>query len=269
MKVSYGIDARKLDQSKRVRSIPFSTLNYTPSRTESNDEEEESSAVETVFSSSPGQDKRHKNEFPGYTKIVFNFPHTGGLSSSVRHQTRHNQALIVDFFNSAKKVIRPKEGKIVVTLFNGQPYDMWGIRDLARHCGLVVERSGVFDSTEWAKRGYQHARTMGNVVSKDGKKDCEGYWIDGREDEETEEWQGISNDDDENERTKPATKKASNILADQQNDSKAKRPGAWRGEERPARTYVFGFPQTPAHTSSGKRKRTDHTGSSSDSNEFH
>lgn len=70
-------------------------------------------------------------------------------------------------------------GSIIVTIFDGEPYELWNVRDLARHVGLKVERSFKFQASAYP--GYQHARTLGNI---------EGG-------------------------------------------------GAWKGEDRPARTYVF------------------------------
>lgn len=48
-----------------------------------------------------------------------------------------------------------------MTIFEGQPYELWGLRNLARHVGLAVERSMRFDKDRFP--GYRHARTLGNV----------------------------------------------------------------------------------------------------------
>jgi 25S rRNA (uracil2634-N3)-methyltransferase len=168
-----------------------------------------------------------------FTKIVFNFPHVGGLSTDVNRQVRANQELLVGFFKAAipllasterpvqtewghgesgehgyddsngdddevnlrelnsenkKKAIVTK-GQILVTLFEGEPYTLWNIRDLARHSGLKVVESFHFP---WqAYPGYAHARTVGEITS--GK------------DRTTE----------------------------------GKRKGAWRGEEREARCFML------------------------------
>ena len=143
-----------------------------------------------------------------YDFIIFNFPHTGGLSKDVNRQVRANQELLVKFFGSivqttqqqqapsqsqsqtntklsaekttavnADKVDKKKEkekkhipllsptGKILVTLFEGEPYTLWNIRDLARHSGLRVLSSFKFDWSLYP--GYSHARTLG-VVDGDG-----------------------------------------------------------------------------------------------------
>jgi 25S rRNA (uracil2634-N3)-methyltransferase len=166
-----------------------------------------------------------------FTKIVFNFPHVGGLSTDVNRQVRANQELLVGFFKSAIPLLvsveRPvpterdnngygdhddsemndsqgnhgepgfkntdttvvRKGQILVTLFEGEPYTLWNIRDLARHCGLKVVESFRFP---WeAYPGYAHARTIGEIT-RGKNRTAEG-----------------------------------------------KRRGAWRGEERDARCFVL------------------------------
>jgi len=163
------------------------------------------------------------NPHTPFTKIVFNFPHTGGLSTDTNRQVRANQELLVSFFNAAKPLLAtpthparnqqdddiladetdpttsspssspppPTAGQILVTLFESEPYTLWNIRDLARHSGLQVIESFRFPWTAYP--GYQHARTIGDITS--GK-----------------------------DRT-----------------AEGKRKGAWRGEERDARCYVLGI----------------------------
>lgn len=118
-----------------------------------------------------------------FDRIMFNFPHVGGLTKDVNRQVRHNQGmrlsqrrmtigakinfrfleLLVGFFRSAIPLLAPL-GSIVVTIFDGEPYELWNIRDLARHVGLKVERSFKFQASAYP--GYKHARTLGNI--KDG-----------------------------------------------------------------------------------------------------
>ncbi|KAF2028443.1 hypothetical protein EK21DRAFT_69828 [Setomelanomma holmii] len=124
----------------------------------------------------------------GWDIIGFMFPHTGGLSTDVNRQVRSNQALLVDFFKSCLETSTPKQrlnilasqahknhpsplrprsqflrmgGRIVVTLFEGDPYTLWNIRDLARHAGLKVVESWKFDWSQYA--GYKHVRTLGTL----------------------------------------------------------------------------------------------------------
>lgn len=96
---------------------------------------------------------------------MFNFPHVGGKSTDVNRQVRYNQELLVEFFRRALLSLAPG-GTVVVTLFEGEPYTLWNVRDLARHSGLQVERSFRFQASAYP--GYHHARTLGVVRSKDG-----------------------------------------------------------------------------------------------------
>lgn len=194
---------------------------------------------------------RHKKmlrPFSPFDKICFNFPHVGGLSTDVNRQVRANQQLLVAFFNSAKPLLSDRlprtsvphreefhdgeaslkpsadsaivPGHILVTLFEGEPYSLWNVRDLARHCGLQVVESFRFPWSAYP--GYQHARTLGDI--KQGKdRSAEG-----------------------------------------------KRKGAWRGEDREARCYVFAVRESDASIASHdrkprKRRRSVNSSSSEDS----
>ena len=103
---------------------------------------------------------------PLMDRIFFNFPHVGGKSTDVNRQVRYNQELLVGFFRSAERSLRPG-GTIVVTLFEGEPYTLWNVKDLGRHCGLAVQRSFRFQPEAYP--GYHHARTMGVVRSRKGE----------------------------------------------------------------------------------------------------
>ena len=59
-------------------------------------------------------------------------------------------------------------GSIIVTIFDGEPYELWNIRDLARHVGLKVDRSFKFQASAYP--GYRHARTLGNIRDGGGWK---------------------------------------------------------------------------------------------------
>ncbi|KAA6412281.1 MAG: 25S rRNA (uridine-N(3))-methyltransferase [Lasallia pustulata] len=103
----------------------------------------------------------------GWGRVIFNFPHVGGVTRDVNRQVRRNQELLVGFFTAALPLLAP-DGSIVVTVFEGEPYELWNIRDLARHVGLRVGRSFKFQSKAYP--GYKHARTLGNIEGGGGWK---------------------------------------------------------------------------------------------------
>lgn len=66
---------------------------------------------------------------------------------------------------------RTEPGQILVTLFEGEPYTLWNIKDLARHARLRVVTSFKFP---WASyEEYSHARTLGHIEGKHGGR---GGW---------------------------------------------------------------------------------------------
>lgn len=71
------------------------------------------------------------------------------------------------FFESATPLLAPG-GSIVLTVFEGEPYELWNVRDLARHVGLKVDRSFRFQADAYP--GYKHARTIGNITGGGGWK---------------------------------------------------------------------------------------------------
>ncbi|KAH8702622.1 hypothetical protein BGW36DRAFT_395225 [Talaromyces proteolyticus] len=65
------------------------------------------------------------------------------------------------------RTVPRQSGQIVVTLFEGEPYTLWNIKDLARHAGLTVVTSFRFPWKSYPE--YSHARTLGIVESRCGK----------------------------------------------------------------------------------------------------
>ncbi|KAM5345385.1 hypothetical protein ACJ41O_011247 [Fusarium nematophilum] len=107
-----------------------------------------------------------------FDRIIFNFPHVGGKSTDVNRQVRHNQSLLVSFFQRAIPALSPGAA-IIITLFEGEPYTLWNVRDLARHAGLQVERSFRFQGRAYP--GYRHARTLGVVRNAKGEVSESGW----------------------------------------------------------------------------------------------
>lgn len=115
--------------------------------------------------------------------IIFNFPHIGKKISDINRNIIKNQELINGFFKSCIEFYKLLEiqrnntinnneninNYITITLFNGEPYDSWKVKKIARDSiNYCVERSG---KLQWEFfDGYQHRRTAGlgetNKISK-------------------------------------------------------------------------------------------------------
>lgn len=128
--------------------------------------EDEGQAVLFAVDATKLQRKELRNS-QRFDRILFNFPHIGGKSTDVNRQVRANQELLVKFFGAATTLLA-QDGTIIVTLFEGEPYTLWNIRDLARHSGLEVQKS--FRFVAEAYTGYSHARTLGNIGGGGGWK---------------------------------------------------------------------------------------------------
>jgi len=99
----------------------------------------------------------------GITKVCLPLP----LFSRLANQILETE-LLVSFFKNAVPSLSPKDrSSIIVTLFEGEPYTLWNIRDLGRHSGLEVKRSWRFQAAAYP--GYRHARTLGVVKGRDGE----------------------------------------------------------------------------------------------------
>ncbi|CAD6619249.1 CEI_1a_G0026160.mRNA.1.CDS.1 [Saccharomyces cerevisiae] len=120
--------------------------------------------------------------------IVFNFPHNGKGIKDQERNIREHQNLIFNFFQNslqlfnlintkiqndslrytqgydlnedtpqAKKLTAKGYGNIILSLFDGEPYDSWQIKLLAKKNGLTLSRSSKF---QWEKfPEYHHRRT--------------------------------------------------------------------------------------------------------------
>jgi len=146
-RVMFGVDATKM--------TPFTNKSERGNKSSSTSSEHTSSEQHPASSPQGVVDR-----------IIFNFPHVGGKSTDVNRQVRYNQELLVSFFQRAIPSLAPG-GSIIVTLFEGEPYTLWNIRDLARHSSLQVERSFRFQASAYP--GYHHARTLGVVRNRSGE----------------------------------------------------------------------------------------------------
>ena len=103
-----------------------------------------------------------------YDRIVFQFPHVGGQSKDQDRQVRYNQELLAGFFANAAPLLTPDSGQVIVTLFDGLPYDLWNIKALARKANLIPRTSTAFEASDYP--GYAHVRTLGTIEGGGGWK---------------------------------------------------------------------------------------------------
>ncbi|EDO16726.1 hypothetical protein Kpol_1003p31 [Vanderwaltozyma polyspora DSM 70294] len=123
--------------------------------------------------------------------IMFNFPHTGKGVKDMDRNIRDHQELIYKYFSNCKdlfsninstiinsrnsytqgysldsngsngsgydKLTEEGFGKIILSVFTGEPYDLWQVRTLAKDNGLKVERSNKFQWENYPE--YHHRRT--------------------------------------------------------------------------------------------------------------
>lgn len=122
--------------------------------------------------------------------IMFNFPHTGKGIKDQDRNIRDHQELVFGYFDSAKQLfslvnghiknnknnhtqgyaldknskgvsedgITPEGyGKILLTVFAGEPYDSWQIKALAKENALMLDKSSKFAWENYPQ--YHHKRT--------------------------------------------------------------------------------------------------------------
>lgn len=150
VKLLHGVDATNL----------VTTMKLAPSG-----KNKKSKASNMLFSDSKNLDY-----------IMFNFPHTGKGMKDVDRNIRDHQKLILSYFQSCKEVFKllnnemendfagyvststnENKGKVILTLFEGEPYTSWNIKILGRSEDFKVERSGKFN---WGMfPDYHHRRT--------------------------------------------------------------------------------------------------------------
>lgn len=105
--------------------------------------------------------------------VMFNFPHTGRGMKDMERNIKDHQKLVLGYFESSKELLNyvndesnsefggygmnSVKGKIILSLFEGEPYNSWSVKILARNIDYKVERSGRFDWTMFPE--YHHKRT--------------------------------------------------------------------------------------------------------------
>lgn len=94
----------------------------------------------------------NRNSNDGLNYIMFNFPHTGKGIKDQDRNIRDHQKLILEYFKNCKQVFElinlnndlqgynTIQGKIIISLFEGEPYHSWGIKILEKSQGYKVEK---------------------------------------------------------------------------------------------------------------------------------
>lgn len=113
-----------------------------------------------------------KDILPSIDYIMFNFPHTGRGMKDVDRNIRDHQKLMLNYFKSCGKIFdlvndssndifggykEEINSKILVTLFEGEPYNSWQIKMLGRSENWKVDKSGRFEWDLFPE--YHHRRT--------------------------------------------------------------------------------------------------------------
>lgn len=171
---------------------------------------------------------------------------------------------------------------IAVTLFEAEPYTLWNVRDLARHTGLRVARSFVFNPAAFP--GYRHARTLGIVRPRRQDRDRQRHGAGDRSEDGDKGAEDGGDSDDGDSGGEEENRGGEGELAEEFEDGDDMETGragfrggdgrgSWHGEDRPARTFVFvrkedGDYVEPQHTAlsdgPGRGKRKRHKGDDED-----
>lgn len=119
--------------------------------------------------------------------IMFNFPHTGKGIKDQDKNIRDHQELVFGYFDSAnqlfklinsyvktkrnitsqgytlqdeneiEKISENGVGRTIISTFNGEPYDSWQIKILAKKNNLILDKSCKFEWSNYPE--YHHKRT--------------------------------------------------------------------------------------------------------------
>ncbi|TGZ81083.1 hypothetical protein EX30DRAFT_341055 [Ascodesmis nigricans] len=162
-----------------------------------------------------------------YDVIGFLFPHIGGKTKDQDRQIRGNQILLKGFFAAAKPLLK-EGGRVVVSLFEGAVYDMWDIRGLARGDGMVGVTAGRFGTEVW--EGKKKPEEKEGVSGKEGEESKD------KKDEESVEDKGDPTSKDGG---SDDGKKIGRGYRHARTLGELEGRGAWRGEERNARWFIF------------------------------
>ncbi|KAK6886676.1 25S rRNA (uridine(2634)-N(3))-methyltransferase [Candida tropicalis] len=142
----------------------------------------------------------NRNSNDGLNYIMFNFPHTGKGIKDQDRNIRDHQKLILEYFKNCKQVFElinsnndlqgynTIQGKIIISLFEGEPYHSWGIKILGKSQGYKVERSGRFDWSMFPEYHHRRTNSTKDTTKPASERDARIYifeeWINNNKDDE-------------------------------------------------------------------------------------
>lgn len=164
---SYAVALVENNYAKNIIATSFDKtleeiiLKY-PHSSEKNYSQLQESGVECLFNVDGTNLQKTLGSHAGKVKqdatvVVFNFPHDGKGTKDKERNIQNHQKLMSDFFESCQNLLGHKKYKIAVSLFTGDPYDLWNIKILARAAGLSLQRSGTLFWDKFPE--YHHRRT--------------------------------------------------------------------------------------------------------------
>lgn len=135
--------------------------------------------------------------------IMFNFPHNGKGIKDVDRNIRDHQRLMLLFFENCQQLFdvintdtisgyntfnsnnnnnnnnntsgSSSTGKIIISMFEGEPYHSWGIKILGKSQGWKVERSGKFDWSMFPEYHHRRTTSMKDTTKPANERDARMY----------------------------------------------------------------------------------------------
>lgn len=123
--------------------------------------------------------------------VLFNFPHTGKGIKDMDRNVREHQKLILHYFKSCDELFnavnsrsmdaalsgysKSNDERIVLSVFEGEPYISWGIKALSRSEGWKVERSGRFDWKLFPDYHHRRTNSMKDTTKEASIRDARTY----------------------------------------------------------------------------------------------
>lgn len=105
--------------------------------------------------------------------VVFNFPHLGNSVADQDRNIRQHQQLLLNFFTQCKQI---GAVHVIITLFDGMPYEAWQPKQLARSAGYSLERTGKFPWDEFPNYDHQLTAKTGKTHKQQKLREARIYY---------------------------------------------------------------------------------------------